>query len=124
MGLLGLNIVMTLHLGHIRPFNTVYLNRIYLFNEYMIGVVSAHMLFFSDWLPEQHTQHQAGWSMCYWIIFTIIVNMLFVLYWFARSIWLLLVKYYRLYKYFRELNSQREEEDSLEIIHIPDEPED
>ena len=55
MGLLFLNIIMTIHLGHIRPFSSLYLNRIYLFNEYMIGVVSAHMLFYSDWIPSMTT---------------------------------------------------------------------
>ena len=59
--------------------------------------------------------------MCGFIIFTIIVNLLFVLYWNARSLWLVIVKYYRRYKEWREKCKSKKEEDSLEIIYIPDE---
>jgi hypothetical protein len=55
LGLLFLNIIMTIHLGQLRPFDSLYLNRIYLFNEYMIGVVSVHLLCYTDWIPSYDT---------------------------------------------------------------------
>lgn len=120
MGLLFLNICMTIHLGYLKPFKSRYLNRIYLFNEYMIGVVSVHMLLFSDYIPDHETRNGAGWSMAGWIIFTIIVNMIFALYWAIRSLWLTLVKYYRIIKHYYNTHISNEE-NSLEIVEIPDE---
>jgi hypothetical protein len=76
MGLIFMNILMTIHLGHLTPFKTRYLNFIYLFNEMMIGVVSIHMMMYTEWIKEYPTQVDAGWSMSFWILFTIIVNLI------------------------------------------------
>ena len=46
--------------------------------------------------------------------------MIFALYWAIRSLWLTLVKYYRIIKHYYKTHISNEE-NSLEIVEIPDE---
>ena len=59
-------------------FNSKWSNHVEMFNELTIMVVTIHLLFFTQWIPDQEMQYLLGWSMIYFIIQNIIINLLIV----------------------------------------------
>lgn len=46
-----LNLSMTIYVGKTMSMNIRLLNRISLFNEFMVSIITLHILFFTEWLP-------------------------------------------------------------------------
>lgn len=74
-----LNLATLIYYGNIQPFQTRFMTRINLFNEFCISLVTWHLMLFSDFVPGQETQYQIGWSMIFTIVLNAIINLIVVL---------------------------------------------
>lgn len=88
-----LNIFMLIHTGFTQPFNSRLQNRIILMNELGIGLITYHMLYFTDWVADQSVQSNYGWSMIGFCSFFTGFNCIFVLFYGGKSAYLLCLKY-------------------------------
>ena len=57
------------------------------------------MMFFTDYIPEIEMQTYMGWYMISSIVLNGVVNVIIILWFGGRSIYLLLLKYYRRIKH-------------------------
>ena len=73
-----LNIFMILYIGSSYSLESLLLNRMEIFNEACIIVITLHLLFFTDWLSIE-LQAKCGWSMVAWTAFLVVVNLTIVI---------------------------------------------
>ena len=71
---LGLNLLMTLYLGHFKP----YMYRIELMNEMFVAASSYHLVLFSEWVPTED-QDFYGWTFVGTLCVLILANMCLVI---------------------------------------------
>ena len=67
------------------------------FNELCIHSATIWMLLFTDLTPEQDDQYTLGWGMIGIISFCLIFNLLAVIFFLAKNLVLVVVKYFRLF---------------------------
>ena len=101
-------------------------------NELGIGLISYHLIFFTDWVPDQNVKSNYGWSMVGLISLFTGLNVIMVVFFGGKGIWLLLVKYYRRIKHklqpcFKYLNDHLEsyrkiEEEAPTLDPVPEMP--
>jgi hypothetical protein len=72
-------------------------SRLLLFNEFMLHIISFHMIFFAGLAPDAKTQEQLGYSMIFSILFMTLVSFFEIFAMIAHSLKLLFLKYY--YRY-------------------------
>ena len=77
-----MNMFLLIYKGNNWPLETKFQNRLEMYNEVTIAIASGHLLFFTDWVPDQDVQTAYGWSMLWFIGLNFLVN-LFVIVWFA-----------------------------------------
>jgi hypothetical protein len=85
--------VVVIYSGIWRPLDTQSNNRMNLFNEGMIMIISTHLACFTDAVGEELTKYKYGWSMTFLIIFNMAVNLLVFFIGISRIIYLILEKY-------------------------------
>ena len=49
-----MNLFMLMYTGWTRPLQSVFSNRLEMFNEYFVCIITMHMAFFSDWVLDEH----------------------------------------------------------------------
>ena len=81
--------------GHLLPMITWQMNKIVVFNDLMILVITLHMMLYTQWVPDESTKFYYGWHMIFHIILLIAFNLYFVLKFASRQIFLVCKKYYR-----------------------------
>lgn len=74
------SLTVVLYLLHFRPFEDPIMNKLEIFNELCILLVTYPSLLFTGFVSEPLSQYYAGWLMIVFIILNILVNMLAVLY--------------------------------------------
>ena len=90
-----MNLFVAMYIGQFYPLESRLKNRIELFNEIFIVIVSGHMMFFTDYIHEIEMQTYMGWYMISSIVFNGVVNILIVMWFGGKSIVLVIIKYYR-----------------------------
>lgn len=81
-------------------------NRIELVNESFVLLVSTHMMFFTEWMPDKEREYAMGWSMIAFIVIFMSINLSILLYSIAHSIGLIIKKYWiRLKEKLRKLKN-------------------
>ena len=83
---------MMMYIGGSYSLESLVLNRLELFNEICICVISLHLLFFTDWLSVE-MQAKCGWSMIICTAVLITVDLAFVIKYGIRMIYLIAKKY-------------------------------
>jgi len=98
LGILFINLAMTIYQGQHMPLQERLKNRIELFNEICISFSSYLMLLFTDWVPDSELQYLYGWAMLSLIVLCILVNGFFIFKFGLKSLKLIITKYYQLPK--------------------------
>ena len=102
--LMFLNLFILLYVGGVQPFETRLKNRIEMFNELSICVLTIQMLLFTDFVLSKEAQFEAGWHMVGVMAFNMFCNFLIVLVIGALGTRLLFIKYGRLAgRFFKKL---------------------
>ena len=88
-----LNLFMLIYIGGTYSQETLLLNRLELFNEVSICIITMHLLCFTEWLSIE-IQANCGWSMVICTGLLIIADLVFVLKFGLKSISLIARRYY------------------------------
>ena len=91
-----MNIGIVIYSGLWRPLDTRLKNRLNLFNEAMIMTITAHLLFFTDVVHDEMTKYRYGWSLIFFLIVTMVVNLTLFLKVCIHNVSLVLLKYGRI----------------------------
>lgn len=85
--------VIVIYSGIWRPLESRFYNRMNLFNEGMIMIISTHLACFTDAVGDELTKYKYGWSMIFLIIINMAVNILIFFKGISRLIFLIVKKY-------------------------------
>ena len=77
----------------VKPFEDPTVNRIELFNEFFVCLMSLHINFYTDWVPTQKLRFQYGWSMIALASVMVTINLFFVISYAVNFYNLILKKY-------------------------------
>jgi len=77
--LLYINFLAINYFLHCYPLRMRQLNRIELFNEAFVSIISLHMLVFTDWVTDEDTKFLMGWSMVIFLAVMVTVNLQFII---------------------------------------------
>ena len=83
------NLFCLIYIGYIRPIDTRLKNNIENFNEFLVSCATYHMFFFTDWVFDKDVQFMYGFSLVYFVYFTIAFNMVFVVHFSVYGLWIL-----------------------------------
>jgi len=70
-----MNIFTIIYFGLMRPMSTLSRNRLELFNEFCVQIVTLHMVCFSEFVPGRFEKDVMGWSMVFFIAINVVWNM-------------------------------------------------
>lgn len=76
--LIACNAIALIYAGQFQPRISRFANRIELFNEFIVGMVTIHMLYFTNYTPKPEFQYTAGYSMIFFISLIILVNLVII----------------------------------------------
>ena len=85
-------------IGNCSPLDTRLNNRFELFNDLSVYAISLHFYLFSDFVAEESTKSDIGWSAILFIGLNVAVNMVPVLFGIFKQVKMVIVKYWRLLK--------------------------
>ena len=77
--LMYINILTLLYVGGVKPFETRFKNRIEMFNELCICILTIQMCLFTDFVGSKAAQFDAGWQMVGMMAFNMFCNFFLVL---------------------------------------------
>lgn len=117
-----INLGCLIYYGYVKPFDSRLRTRIDMFNEISVTVITWHMMFFTQFVPDPRNQSIVGWSMIICICFNALCNVLVVLWFAGRSLYLICTKYYNILedkydKCFTAKDESSDEKDSKEEEH-------
>ena len=72
------NLIITIYFGFIKPYASIFLNTVELFNEMGVTFICYFTLIFTDFVPKVEAQFDGGWFMIYSVIVVLGCNMLIV----------------------------------------------
>ena len=104
-----LNLFIIIYQGSICPFITRQQNRIELFNEVFITIITFHLCLFTQFVPEYEVQIKMGWSLIFFTVVLSLGNFMIILREGFRSIYLVFVKYYRRGRRYLDSDYMRKE---------------
>ena len=87
---------MLIYLGHVKPLQTKLSNTIEIMNEFLIDIITFHLLLYTDFVPETTIKFNIGWSNVALISISMFINLNIVCYFSAKYIKLLVIKYFRI----------------------------
>ena len=93
ISLIFLNTAIIIYQENNRPLKVRHHNSIEIFNEVTIHLVTMHLVFFTDWVPDMDMQYSLGWSMLVVICVNLGVNLSIICYFGGKQIYLLAVRY-------------------------------
>jgi len=70
-----MNLFTIIYFGLLKPMSTFHKNRIELFNEFCIQIITLHMICYSDFVPGRFERDVMGWSMIFFITINALYNM-------------------------------------------------
>lgn len=74
MVIMFMNLFMLIFVGQQKPLSRMFKNRIELFNEFCVLIITIHMICFTEWVPGRQERDVMGWSMIAIIGFNIAIN--------------------------------------------------
>ena len=77
----------------IKPLDRQYKNKIELFNENIIAIITFHFIFFTDWIDNELDKFMLGWSAIGWTALLIAGNIIPIFYLAGSQIYLIYTKY-------------------------------
>lgn len=93
------NLAIMMYVGHELPFKSKFINMHELVNEIFIMTVTTNLILFSDFVLDPNTKYDyGGWSYVILICLCIAFNLLILLFKMAKSVRLVVIKYFRRYK--------------------------
>lgn len=92
------NLAVVIYQGSNNPLRGKAANRIELFNEVAIMAATANMSLFSNHMPNEKVKNMTGWWMVYYVSINMGLNFVYVLKIAFWSVYLILLKNYRLLK--------------------------
>ena len=98
MGLFYCNLASAVYLGYIRFWKNKAYSKVELVNEAFVATISLQMAWFTDYIPTPERQYEFGWYVIFTTVLFILFNMYFILKSQVQIIYLLAVKYCRLFK--------------------------
>lgn len=69
-----MNLFMVVYIGQFKPMSRKHKNKIELFNEACIAIITTHMICYTDWVPGRKERDVMGWSMIAIIGINILIN--------------------------------------------------
>ena len=69
------------------------MNRVDNINEFLLGMITLQLIFFTDWIYDDTLQFELGWVIIISIFGIILFNLSIVLYYELRQIYLIYSKY-------------------------------
>lgn len=73
------SIFLIIYVGFIKPFKIPFMNKLELFNEVTILVITYHLLLFTNFNPDPITQYYVGYSIMGVTLFNILGNISIIL---------------------------------------------
>ena len=86
------NLFCGFYYGYFRPCETRFHNRVLYFNEFLITVVTWHMMLFTDYVPDQDMQYLIGWSMIISIMLNALINIIVIIGIVGKQLFLIILK--------------------------------
>lgn len=77
---------MAIYLGLVQPYSDPFMNKVEIFNELCILVVSYHLFMFTKFAPKPEIQYNAGWTIISITLLNIGTNMAIIIFKFVKSI--------------------------------------
>ena len=93
-----INLFSLIYKGNNNPQISRFSNRIELFNEAFVCIVTLHLMFYTDWVPDSQTQFEMGFSMIGFMIINFAVNLFFVFYFAGHQLKLVGIKSFNITK--------------------------
>ena len=87
-----MNTFFLVYQGQIKPLEGRVLNQVELMNEFLVGCCTFYALCFTDWVQSQSDQAYYGYHMIYVLGMLILINLIIILYFSGRIIFLLINK--------------------------------
>ena len=103
-----MNLAILIYIGLQKPFITRYHNRLEMFNEIFICMITGHSLFFTDLVKTRAMRFDVGWSMILFMVLNAAVNLMTVIKLALWNIYLISLKTFRLIRRFFDDNYMRE----------------
>ena len=98
-----LNMVVILHLAHFKPITDNLKNRLEIFNEYMVSVITIQMVWFTDFIDQKKIQWHYGYIINGLVGYFVYVNLNIFFYYAIKSLVLVQKRYYEWVKnYLKE----------------------
>ena len=100
------NLTMLIYIGHNYSLIGRWANRLEMFNELSVCFISFHMYFFTDWVLDKNNQtdkdlqYKYGIMMNCFITYYIYVNLWVILYYTFKTYQNIMLKYYRLFRFY------------------------
>ena len=69
----------------------------------MVGIITFQFVFCTDWIESEEMKFDLGWILIIWVFVLIVINLAFVFYYALRSIFLVCLKYKKLYNHWKKL---------------------
>ena len=86
--LIGISLAYSVYLIKVRPFDLMIINRLELFNEFIVLGSLYHMLVFTEGLiGDQNVVYNVGWSMNLLLLLQFLVNMIYLIYMYSKIIY-------------------------------------
>jgi hypothetical protein len=92
------NLAMIIYQGLGKPLDGRFKNQLNLFNEFMILIVSTHFCCFTEAVSEELTKYMYGWSLVFFILFTMTINLTIFFKILVHNTSLVVTKLYRIIK--------------------------
>ena len=93
-----MNLLTQIYIGNNLRLDTRRANNFELFNDMCVYIITVHFYMFSDYISEESTKYNLGWSCIGWVGFNIVINMTPILFNILKMIKLVVTKNFRLLK--------------------------
>ena len=87
------NLLMGIYQTAYTPLTGKLRNRIEISNELVVQISTIHMLFFTEWNSDVELKSKYGWSMIFFIVIYCSYNMLFIIAFGLKGLYLIACKY-------------------------------
>ena len=99
-----------------KPLKGLNLNRIEMFNEFMMSAICQMTIVATNYLPDEEKKYEGAWVMIIAITFTFAVNIMIVIGHFCYHVRLLFIKYIR--RITRYFNNKMKSQKKAKIVQV------
>ena len=114
-----INVFIVIYHCSFNPFISRQKNRLEVFNEVLITIITFHICFFTEFMPDKDMKVLMGWSMIYLTAINSSFNFALIFYAGFRGIRLVVVKWYRRFRRFVDPDYMKPIKDKKEKDETP-----